>query len=166
MLRAFEDRDAPMIQEVGKDPLIPLISTVSPSGSHSDALAFIARQHLRLRTGVGVSFAIVSEQTGEAVGHIGFTYKAGDFGRASIGYWVSPHHRKQGAVSASLEAISNWALTLPGLSRLELYVEPWNEGSWRAAQRAGFEREGLLRSWEKVGTQRKDMYMYSRLGNQ
>ena len=39
-------------------------------------------------------------------------------------------------------------------------VEPWNEGSWRAAERAGFVREGLLRSWQRVGDERRDMYMY------
>ena len=63
----------------------------------------------------------------------------------------------------ALQLFSEWALTLPGLDRLELYVEPWNEGSWRAAERAGFQREGLLRSWERVGSEPKDMFMYSRL---
>ncbi len=43
---------------------------------------------------------------------------------------------------------------------LELYVEPWNEGSWRAAESAGFTREGLLTHWQKVGDERRDMYMY------
>ncbi len=47
--------------------------------------------------------------------------------------------------------------------RLELYVEPWNDGSWRAAERVGYRREGLLRSWQSVGHQRRDMYMYSLL---
>ena len=53
---------------------------------------------------------------------------------------------------------------MPGLARLELYVEPWNEGSWRAAEHVGYEREGLLRSWQEVGGQRRDMYMYSMRG--
>ncbi|GAT88438.1 hypothetical protein CVCC1112_3097 [Paenarthrobacter nicotinovorans] len=46
---------------------------------------------------------------------------------------------------------------------MELYVEPWNEGSWRAAERSGFVREGTMRNWLEIGGQRKDMYMYSRL---
>lgn len=46
---------------------------------------------------------------------------------------------------------------------MELYVEPWNEGSWRAAERIGYAREGLLRSWQRVGDERRDMYMYSLL---
>jgi RimJ/RimL family protein N-acetyltransferase len=49
------------------------------------------------------------------------------------------------------------------IARLELYVEPWNTASIRTAESAGFQREGLLRSWQEVGGIRKDMYMYSRL---
>lgn len=59
--------------------------------------------------------------------------------------------------------ISRWGLGLPDIHRLELYVEPWNEASWRAAEQVGYQREGLLRSWESIGDQRRDMYMYSLL---
>lgn len=47
--------------------------------------------------------------------------------------------------------------------RLELYVEPWNEASWRTAERVGFRREGLLRQYQYVGSERRDMYVYSLL---
>jgi ribosomal-protein-alanine N-acetyltransferase len=66
-------------------------------------------------------------------------------------------------VTAALAAISRWGLSLEGIHRIELYVEPWNEGSWRAAEHVGYLREGLLRSWQQVGQQRRDMYMYSLL---
>jgi len=35
----------------------------------------------------------------------------------------------------------------------------------RTAERAGFAREGVLRSWELVGDERKDMLMSSRIAN-
>jgi RimJ/RimL family protein N-acetyltransferase len=44
---------------------------------------------------------------------------------------------------------------------VELHVEPWNLGSWRAAEGCGYVREGLLRSWEQVGGHRRDMFVYS-----
>lgn len=46
------------------------------------------------------------------------------------------------------------------MHRLQLYIEPSNVGSWRTAERAGYVREGLLRSWEVVGNERRDMFMY------
>ena len=69
----------------------------------------------------------------------------------------------QGVRTHALAAVSGWGLSLGPIHRLELYVEPWNEGSWRAAERAGYRREGLLRSWQEVGGTRRDMYVYSLL---
>lgn len=160
-LRAFEDRDVALVRSVADDPLIPLITTVPRSGSRDDALAFIARQHDRLTTGTGYSFAIAEARTDEAVGSIGLWLRDVDEGRVSTGYWVAPQFRGRGFAVAALQALTSWALTLPGVDRVQLYVEPWNEGSWRAAERCGYQREGVLRSWQRVGAERKDMYMYS-----
>lgn len=160
VLRAFEDRDAGMVRSVAADPLIPLITTVPTSGTYDDALAYIVRQHDRLTDGIGYSFAIADAVTGDAVGQIGLWLRDIAEGRASIGYWVAPRFRRHGYITAALRAISCWGLALGEVSRLELYVEPWNEGSWRAAERCGYQREGLLRSWQTVGNERKDMFMY------
>ncbi len=84
-------------------------------------------------------------------------------GRANVGYWVAARHRGQGVASRALGMISTWGPGLPSVHRLELYVEPWNEASWRSAEHAGYQREGLLRSWQVVGDERRDMYMYSLL---
>lgn len=46
---------------------------------------------------------------------------------------------------------------------MELHVEPRNEASWHTAESCGFDREGLLRSWQRVGTTRRDMFVYGRL---
>lgn len=60
-------------------------------------------------------------------------------------------------------AVTDWAETLPEIQRLQLFVEPWNEGSWRTARACGYQREGLLRRWQRVGAELEDMYVYSRL---
>lgn len=135
---------------VAADPLIPLITTVPVSGRRTDALAFIKRQQERLPSGVGYSFAIAEAAGDQAVGQIGLWLRDYRHGRAGIGYWLAPQHRGRGYASTALRALTRWAWTLPGLARLELYVEPWNESSWRTAERVGFQREGLLRSWQPV----------------
>lgn len=68
VLRAFEGRNAPPVQSVATDSLIPLITTVPTSGTNEDVLAFITRQHDRLTAGTGYSFAIADVHTDEAVG--------------------------------------------------------------------------------------------------
>ena len=163
VLRAFRDEDVGLVQSVTGDPLIPLITTVPASEDAGDARAYIHRQHERLAMGAGYSFAIADAVTGEAVGQAGLWLKDLAEGRASTGYWIAAQFRQRGYASAALDAISRWGLSLDGVHRVELYVEPWNEGSWRAAERAGYAREGLLRSWQQVGGERRDMYMYSLL---
>jgi [ribosomal protein S5]-alanine N-acetyltransferase len=163
VLRPFGDHDRRVVQAAASDPLIPLITTVPASGDPGAAQAYIARQHGRLASGEGYSFAIADAVTGGAVGQIGLWLRDLGQGRVSTGYWVAGQFRRRGYVTAALAAISCWGLWLDGIHRIELYVEPWNEGSWRAAERVGYRREGLLRSWQQVGQQRRDMYMYSLL---
>ncbi|PGH45303.1 hypothetical protein COO58_13360 [Micromonospora sp. WMMA1996] len=160
-LRPFRRDDAPLIASVASDPLIPLVTSVPPSGAHEDIAAYIDRQHQRLTDGSGYSFAIADADTDEAVGSIGLWTNHISAGRASTGYWVAPHHRRRGYVRAALGALTTWARSLDDIKRLELFVEPWNEGSWRAAEACGYQREGLLRSWQQVGAERRDMYVYS-----
>lgn len=163
VLRPFSDEDAGLVQAAASDPLIPLITTVPASGNVAAARAYIARQHDRLTSGEGYSFAIADALTGVGVGQIGLWLRDLDQGRASTGYWVAGQFRHRGYVTAALAAISRWGFSLDGIHRIELYVEPWNDGSWRAAERVGYRREGLLRSWQQVGQQRRDMYVYGLL---
>jgi RimJ/RimL family protein N-acetyltransferase len=165
-LRAFRDTDVEVVLSAGADPLIPLITTVPTSGRRADALAYVERQHERLTSGIGYSFAIAETVTDQAVGQIGLWMHDYRHGRASIGYWIAPGQRRRGHATAAIRALTRWAFTLRGIARLELYVEPWNEGSWQAAERSGFRREGLLRSWQAVGRERRDMYMYSLLASE
>ncbi|TFC03164.1 N-acetyltransferase [Cryobacterium adonitolivorans] len=159
-LRAFRATDAPLIQEASGDELIPVITSVPATDDHAAALAFIARQHERSRTGEGYSFAI-AEQGDRAVGQIGLWPRANPAGSATVGYWIRPTARRRGHAAAALGALVGWAATLPGLSRLELYVEPWNIGSARTAERAGFERHELMPARQLVGGTPRDMVRYS-----
>lgn len=163
VLRAFESRDAPLVQSVAGDPQIPLITTVPTSGTPEDALAFIDRQHHRLAAGTGYSFAVADSGSDAAVGQIGLWIRDIDDGRATTGYWVAPAFRRRGYVTAALRALTTWVLDLEEVDRLQLYVEPWNRGSWQAAERCGFQREGLVRSWQVVGEVRRDMFVCSKI---
>lgn len=163
VLRPFEAADQDLVLSVVSDTLIPLITTV-PAGGGADAVAaYIERQQGRLTEGAGYSFAIAEAATGAAVGQIGLWLRDADQGRATIGYWVAPQFRRRGFARDALATVTVWADSLTGIHRLQLFVEPWNTGSWRAAEACGYDREGLLRGWELVGDEYKDMYVYSRV---
>jgi len=174
-LRAFTLADVDAVREASADPHIPLITTVPAVFTEDEGRSFIERQWSRAEQGTGYSFAIadggtgggtdagIAGGTGRAVGQIGLWLKDAGNGRASIGYWVIQSARGRGAAAASLRALAAWALDELAIPRLELNVEPWNTASVMTAERSGFRREGLMRSWQEVGGTRRDMYMYSRL---
>lgn len=161
LLRPFEDGDVDLVRSVAADPLIPLITTVPMSGSRDDAIAYVHRQHDRLRDGQGYSFAIADAEHGHAMGQIGLWIRDIESGRTSTGYWVAPQFRRRGHLTVALAALTEWALGLDEVHRIELHVEPWNDGSWRAAAACGYEREGRLRSWQQIGGERKDLDVWS-----
>lgn len=160
VLRAFQVSDAPMIREASHDPLIPLIASVPRDCIADGAAAFIERQHEWLVSRAGYSFAI-ADVNDLPVGQIGLWLRSEEPGRASTGYWIRPSARQRGYAADALIALVTWARTLPNLNRLELLVESWNEGSWRAAEKAGFRRERLLRAWQRADGQSRDMFRYS-----
>ncbi len=50
-----------------------------------------------------------------------------------------------------------------GLPRISLLAEPGNLPSQRVAEKAGYRREGLLRSYRELKGVRRDYVMYSLL---
>jgi ribosomal-protein-alanine N-acetyltransferase len=163
-LRPFDVGDLALVEEAATDEYIPLITTVPRTYTPDEGLAFIERQHDRARSGVGYSLAIADQEDDRSVGQIGLWTADLAKGRAVIGYWVGASGRGRGAASEALDLIAGWAFANLLLRRLTLYVEPWNVASIKVAERAGFEREALLRSWQLVDGQPKDMFSFVSLG--
>ncbi|MFF5976697.1 GNAT family N-acetyltransferase [Streptomyces sp. NPDC012769] len=161
-LRPWRLTDLPLVAEAAKDPYIPLITTVPSPYSEAEGVAFVERQWSRAATGAGYPFVIVSA-AGRPLGTIGLWVRDLPQGRASLGYWLAASARGHGAAASALTAVTAWALDELRVPRLELHVEPWNTASARTAERAGFRREGLLRGWQEVGGERRDMEVYGLL---
>jgi RimJ/RimL family protein N-acetyltransferase len=161
ILRAFTDEDARLAVELGTDPYIPLIGSLPAHATAEQALEWVRRQQGRFAEGTGLPFAIADAESNNAVGTVGLWLRNLSEGRASAGYAVSPVHRGRGVASSALTALTAFAWTIPALYRIELYIEPWNNGSIRAAERSGYQREGLLRSYQEIGGTRRDMLLYA-----
>jgi [ribosomal protein S5]-alanine N-acetyltransferase len=161
VLREFSERDAAMMMELSADPYVPLIGSLPANASQREAQDWIDRARGRWAEGAGFSFAIAEADTGRAVGGIGLWLAQLSQGRAEAGYSVAPSAQGRGIAAAALIARAPFAWSIPGLHRVELHIEPWNTGSIKAAERAGYEREGLLRSHQEIGGRRRDMLLYA-----
>lgn len=162
MLRSWQAEDVEFVLSVASDPLVPLISEVPSDPDADRALAFIAAQRGRVETGHGWAWAVTS-MTGEVLGYVGALWVARPAGRASIGYWTHNANRRGGFTVDAVTAAADWLLTEGGVARLEAFVEPWNVGSIRVAESAGFEMEGLMKSFAPLNGKRRDAYLFARI---
>ena len=89
-------------------------------------------------------FAITEAESGEVIGSIDMRINRMQTGH--IGYWLAAEARGRGLTTAALRALSRWAIEELGLGRVELVTDPDNIASQRVAEKAGFQREGILRS--------------------
>lgn len=161
MLREFRDTDVDAVVALSRDPYVPMVTSLAANATEQQAAQWMRRQLGRLEEGVGFSFAIADAETDRPLGQIGLWLKDLDAGRANAGYVVAPTARRKGTARAALTALTTFAWTIPALHRVELYIEPWNTGSVRTAESAGYQREGLMRSHQQIGDARRDMLLYA-----
>src|SRR4051812_7982248 len=80
-----------------------------------------------------------------------------------IGYWVLPHARRRGIATRIARVLAEHAFGL-GVRRVAAYVNVGNVASERVLARAGFTREGVIRSMPKPGgVRRVDKTVFSLL---
>jgi [ribosomal protein S5]-alanine N-acetyltransferase len=139
-LRAWEESDTADLVAALQDPDIPRFTRIPSPYTEAHAREFFARGGAANETG----FAIVSARDGKLLGGIGLR-DAGE-SRGEVGYWVRAEARGRGVMRRALRLVARWAFDELGLVRLQLLTRPDNPASQRAAEGAGFRREGVLRS--------------------
>jgi RimJ/RimL family protein N-acetyltransferase len=154
LLREPTEEDVPAITEACQDPEIPRWTRVPSPYTEADARTWLAS------TGED-RFLVVDRETGELLGGVGL--RPDSEGVAEIGYWVKREARGRGIAPRAVRLLSEWGLRERGLARISLMTEPANTASQRVAEKAGYRREGLLRSWMELKGERRDFVMFSLL---
>jgi RimJ/RimL family protein N-acetyltransferase len=159
-----EEGDAEAIVVACNDRAIAEFLDMIPQPyTRSDADAYLEACRIGWRESTFANFAVVVD--GRAVGSIGVRWKDPDHGVAEVGYWVANEARGKGVCTRALRLVSGWVLGRPGMARLQLRAAEQNVASQRVAEKAGFTREGVLRSSHynaRLG-KRIDWTMYSLL---
>jgi RimJ/RimL family protein N-acetyltransferase len=156
-LRRWRDEDADAVYEACQDAEIQFWLPALPRPyTRAHALAFV-RDELELGPH---SYAIVDGD--EPVGSIGMGVNRNRSGR--IGYWCAAGARGRGLTTRALRLLSRHAFEQLGLLRLELFTDPDNLASQRVAEKAGYRREGVLRSHlDHPDGRRRDSVLFSLL---
>ena len=158
----MEDLDC--VGSASLDRRISADTTVPDVYSPDEGRGFIYRQWRRLEEGVGIALALALAESDQAVGHVYLAVRPQPL-VLGLGYWVVPESRGRGLAARAARLATGWAFTALGAARVEAWVRPDNEPSLRTLASAGFQREGLLRSFLAWGDERSDMVVFSRLAS-
>jgi RimJ/RimL family protein N-acetyltransferase len=162
-LRPWRDSDLPAIVAACQDPEIPRWTRVPSPYTEQEGREFLAAQARQRLAGEAVGLAVVDAGGGEILGAVGVMRIDPSKGTAEVGYWVARPARRRGVATRAVRLVSRWALAFLGLARLELLAEPDNLASQRVAERSGYAREGLLRSYQEIKGRRRDYVLFSLL---
>jgi RimJ/RimL family protein N-acetyltransferase len=156
-LRSWQAADAPAIVDciAGDAEMAGWLDRLPQPYTRADAEFYIAMEGEE-------KFAVTEADGGRVLGSIGLTWHEPDV--AEIGYWIRADARGRGYMTRALRLVSAHAFE-QGAARVQLRADPENVASCRVAEKAGFTREGVLRSahWNARLHRRQDWAMYSLL---
>jgi RimJ/RimL family protein N-acetyltransferase len=115
-----------------------------------------------LEHGLLLPLIVADAETGEVFGGGVLHDLNWKLGQAEIGYWLFPHAQGRGIATRTARFLADHGFSL-GLERIEARVFVGNDASERVLERAGFRREGLLRSLPRTWGGRADMSVWSLL---
>jgi RimJ/RimL family protein N-acetyltransferase len=154
-LRPPSEDDLAAIERGIADP--DVVRWIGPSDSARQALEL---DRSRWTEGTGATFSICDPED-DFAGQVWVNLEGSRGGE--LGYWLLPEARGKGLATRSVRLISRWSLGELDLARLSLLTEPSNERSQRVAERSGFVREGVLRSYKEMAGRRIDCVVFSLL---
>ncbi len=112
--------------------------------------------------GTAQAFFIFDVETGSLLGGVTLgNIRRGVSRSGHIGYWIGQKYAGKGYMVDALELLAEHAFDTMRLHRIEAACIPNNRRSVRVLEKAGFTREGLLRSYLKINDDWQDHYLYS-----
>jgi RimJ/RimL family protein N-acetyltransferase len=113
-------------------------------------------------TGRLLPLAAVEAASGEVIGAGILHHLDAERRIVEIGYFVLPAARGRGVATTIARLLAEHAFSL-GIARVAAYVNVGNAASERVLERAGFTREGVIRSMPKPDGRRVDKTLFSLL---
>ena len=162
-LRAWRESDLRALVRICRDPDIVRWTSVPAGYGEADARTYLLRRHDAIRAGTAAPFAIVGLPGEELIGSISLVRIAWEHRRAEVGYFLSSEARGAGHATRAVRLICGWAFRSLAIERIDLFAATENRASQRVAERSGFKREAVLRSFMRGKGVQLDMVAFGLL---
>ena len=111
--------------------------------------------------GTAVPLFVFENSSGKLLGGITLgNIRHGVAQSGQIGYWIGERYAGRGIMPEALKLLTKHAFDTLRLHRLEAACIPDNHRSIRVLEKAGFQREGLLRSYLRINGVWQDHFIY------
>ena len=117
--------------------------------------------------GAAIAFLIFHNDHGGLLGGITIgNIRYGVAQSAQIGYWMGERHAGKGYMQDAIRVLLDHAFGTMRLHRIEAACIPTNRRSIHVLEKAGFTREGLLRSYLRINGVWQDHYIYALIADE
>jgi ribosomal-protein-alanine N-acetyltransferase len=155
-LRPWHERDALGLAVLCQDDAIVRWTNVPAGYTEQMARARIAEAESDRYAGRALILAVVDAATDDVLGACDLRLIPDDPDHAEVGYMLDARARGQGVMIRAVRLISQWAIKELGIERVQIFAHPENHASIAVAERAGFEREGILPRYREKNGRRED----------
>lgn len=157
--------DAPAVfAAYARDPVVTRYLTWAPHRDIESLAVFQQTQIERWKSNGGpFAWMLCRDGTDTPIGSIGVTF---DGYKAMFGYVLARPHWGQGLMTEALAHLVGWTLDQPEIHRAWAFCDVENPGSARVMEKAGMQREGVLRRWHvcpTLGPEPRDCVAYARV---
>jgi RimJ/RimL family protein N-acetyltransferase len=147
------------------DALALWLSWVSPAPTQEQSELSCRHAYARFLLNEDLMALFFLRSTGQLVGGSGLHDANWDLRQFEVGYWGRTRYAGQGFICEGVRALSEHALRVNKASRVYLTTDEENVGSWRLAERAGFQLEGTLRNERRnLAGKLRNTRVYARVG--
>jgi len=162
-IRSYALSDVPAFFEAARESVAevyPWLAWCHADYKIADARTWIASQVEAFEKRTEFQFVITGEND-RFLGCCGLNHINEAHRLANLGYWVRSSAAGQGVMPKAVRLVAEWAFANTNLERLEIVVAWGNTRSQRVAEKAGAQREGILRSRLYFHDRPHDAVMYS-----